>query len=180
MPTKPHNTDPLPSGPLVTIVALVSFIIVALILSCLGCATVDTNCKRAESLDYSAPNLPPLGSTPQQMHTQSSPRGTNPTIRWRLSEWRRNPPTGSQVFAQTVGKFSALAVILIAALCFLAPGTVAAVAIRQYARFRTALRQTVSGIESVNAVQRDPQLHDSLKATQSSTTQRIIQAIRRD
>jgi hypothetical protein len=85
------------------------------------------------------------------------------------------PPTGRQIFGLWVGKFSAVALILMVVFFVLFPGTALAFFVKKFFAVRAALRETVAGVQLSGAIDNHPTLKASLKAAQSQRTRELVQ-----
>jgi hypothetical protein len=86
----------------------------------------------------------------------------------------RLPPTFGQTFSQTVGKLSAVAILVIIGLCFAFPAAAAGFALKKYIQVKTAFAETVAGIDAANAAAKGTQLAATLNATQNETTKALV------
>jgi len=90
------------------------------------------------------------------------------------------PPTGSQIFGLWLGKFSAVALIVVAGIIFLCPSLAAGFFLRRAIAFKRAFSETVAGIEHATAAKPGTELAATLKAAQTPETRAMVKRARAD
>lgn len=89
------------------------------------------------------------------------------------------PATAGQRVGAIVGTVGGIGLVLVIVLAVFCPGILAAFAVRTAMKWRAAFSQTVSAISASRAVEKNPQLHDALKAAQTPETKELVARVKR-
>lgn len=137
-----------------------------------------TRSRTAEALDIHGEGVA-LSYSPLASNSGSATNpAEQPRIRWRRSSTITPPPTVGQRIGGIVGWFGGLGIITLCLALVLAPGAVAAFALRTASKFRAAFVQTARALHDADTVSRDGATHDALSARQDDQTKTLVAKVK--